>query len=122
MWAAEMALKEVLKSILARLAFRAKTSPACANSASRGRTRALQPHPRVREPQYARTALQQADAERSFQFSTRRAKVALGRLAVRLAMKFRCIGLDGVLGEPDAADQLVRRLGRPLRTYRAFAE
>jgi uncharacterized protein YbjT (DUF2867 family) len=42
--------------------------------------------------------------------------------AYSLAMIFRGIVQDGVLGAPGAADQLVRMLGHPLRTYRAFAE
>lgn len=42
--------------------------------------------------------------------------------AFSLAMIFRGIVQNGVLGEPGAADRLVARLGHPLRTYRAFAE
>lgn len=42
--------------------------------------------------------------------------------AYSLAMIFRGIVQDGVLGAPGAADRLAVMLGRPLRTYRAFAE
>ena len=42
--------------------------------------------------------------------------------AYSLAMIFRGIVKDGVLGAPGTADQLVGMLGHPLRTYRAFAE
>ena len=42
--------------------------------------------------------------------------------AYSLAMIFRGIVHDGVLGSPGATDRLVEMLGRPLRTYRAFAE
>ena len=42
--------------------------------------------------------------------------------AYSLAMIFRGIVQDGVVGASGAADQLVERLGHPLRTYRAFAE
>ena len=42
--------------------------------------------------------------------------------AYSLAMIFRGIVQDGVLGASGAADQLVGMLGHPLRTYRAFAE
>ena len=40
--------------------------------------------------------------------------------AYSLAMIFRGIVRDGVLGAPGAADRLATMLGRPLRTYRAF--
>ncbi len=42
--------------------------------------------------------------------------------AYSLAMIFRAMVRDGVLGAPGAADRLVAILGRPLRTYRTFAE
>ncbi len=42
--------------------------------------------------------------------------------AYSLAMIFRGIVQDGVLGASGAADQLVGMLGHPLRIYRAFAE
>ena len=42
--------------------------------------------------------------------------------AYSLAMIFRGIVRDGVLGAPGAADRVAGLLGRPLRTYRAFAE
>ena len=42
--------------------------------------------------------------------------------AYSLAMIFRGIVQDGVLGASGALDRLVDMLGRPLRTYRAFAE
>ncbi len=42
--------------------------------------------------------------------------------AYSLAMIFRGIVQDGVLGAPGTADQLVGMLEHPLRTYRVFAE
>ncbi|WP_428396213.1 SDR family oxidoreductase [Lichenicoccus sp.] len=42
--------------------------------------------------------------------------------AYSLAMIFRGIVQEGVLGDPGAADRLAGMLGHPLRTYRAFAE
>ena len=42
--------------------------------------------------------------------------------AYSLAMIFRGIVQDGVLGASSAADKLVGMLGHPLRTYRSFAE
>ena len=42
--------------------------------------------------------------------------------AYGLSMIFRGILQNGVLGASGAAGRLVRMLGRPLRTYRAFAE
>jgi len=41
--------------------------------------------------------------------------------AYDLALIFRGILRDGVLGSPGAADRLVGMLGRPLHTYRTFA-
>ena len=42
--------------------------------------------------------------------------------AYDLKLVFQGILREGVLGAPGAGDRLVRMLGRPLRTYRAFAE
>ena len=42
--------------------------------------------------------------------------------AYDLKLVFQGILCEGVLGAPGAGDRLVRMLGRPLRTYRAFAE
>ncbi|MDP1027762.1 NmrA family transcriptional regulator [Sphingomonas sp. KR1UV-12] len=53
----------------------------------------------------------------------RRMRLALPTAtAYDLKLVFRGMVRNGVLGAPDAADQLARRLGRPLRTYCAFAE
>jgi uncharacterized protein YbjT (DUF2867 family) len=42
--------------------------------------------------------------------------------AYALNVVFRGILREGVLGAPGAADRIAKMLGRPLRTYRAFAE
>lgn len=56
------------------------------------------------------------EVERAF----RQAMPAAG--AYDIGLVFRGILEEGVLGEPGAAERLVELLGRPLQTYRAFAE
>ena len=55
-------------------------------------------------------------------FETRQAENMPGWQAHDLVDMFRGCQRQGMRGAPGSADRLVRLLGRPLRTYRAFAE